>query len=67
MKFFWKFDISEVLYSDTLTSATYRLLGRTTHIVTPIDMKFCIYVQVSVLYKIAIGTTKLRLQNLSTI
>ena len=51
----------------TLTSTTYRLLVHTTHTVTPIDMTFCTYVQASVLYKIAIGTTKLRLQRFSAI
>ena len=59
--------ISEVSYLETLTSATYRLLGHTTHTVTPIDLKFCTDMQASVLYKIAIGTTNLRLEKNSAI
>ena len=51
------FHISEVSYSDTLTSATYRFLHLT----------FCTYVSASVLYKIAIGTTEVRLEKMSAI
>ena len=56
--------ISEASYSDTLTSATYRLLGHTTHTVT---FTFYTYAQASVLYKIAIGTTKVSLEKKSAI
>ena len=59
--------ISEVSQSETLTSATYRILGHTKHTVTPIDLKFGTHKQSSVLYKIAIVTTKVRLEHFSAI
>ena len=53
------FTICHISHSETLTSATYRLLRHTTHTLTPIGLKCCTYVQANVLYKIAIGTTNL--------
>ena len=62
-----KLNISHVSRSEMLTSTTYRLLGHTTHTVTPIGLKFFTYVQASLLHKIAIGTTRLHLLHFSAI